>query len=704
MLPILLLSLSLLVYLVLAAPRLAWSKAALLSVLLLSLSAWWLVDRMSGNGIDAATVYHLQAGLQGAGVGDFSADIARFLGLALLSLLPLVLVALLRGRLARFRARHSAPAVSAGFAAAFAIAVVSSPLYADFQRLRGHFGPVDATGVAAQYRVPGGDLARRPNVVWIYAESLERTYLDESVFPGLMPRLAELVKEGLDFRDIASPEGGGWTIAGLVTSQCGIPLTAARGDENSLGRMRAFLPGAHCLGDFLKGQGYRNLFLGGADSGFAAKGRFLQQHGFDEVRDLAHYRQAGIAPEHFSNWGLHDDVLLEDAFDTFLQLSAAGTPFMLNALTMDTHHPAGHLPEACRDVRYDSPLGDIGLLHAIKCSDMLIARLIERIRASDYADDTLIVLASDHLAMPNHLSHVLKDMRRENLLLFLGPGIEGQQLAVPGTTLDSGATLLSLIDPGRTALGFGRSLLAPDPAPGASVAALQPSGQDYAPYLAYARALWTGGDTRTLRIDDGQIRIGLQHVRPPAMIEYEPDWALGAITMEDAPRQFGLDDPANVRAYVDRCTAFDDDALSGEWCALLVDAQNNRKLFTDDDLRRGLRVDAPLEAADGPRPRPRRAIWLGHETEVVAGQYQLRVRPREWPTHPFWLEAVASDGRVVAREWIQPEGRRPTGPIRLQIGVDETVTDLEFRAWLDWAEYMELDSLAMVRTAPRSRS
>ena len=135
-----------------------------------------------------------------------------------------------------------------------------------------------------------------------------------------------------------------------------------------------------------------------------------------------------------------------------------------------------------------------------------------------------------------------------------------------------------------------------------------------------------------------------------------------------------------------------------------MDAQNNRKLFADAALQRGVRVDAPLEAASGPRPRPRRAIWLGHETEVVAGQYQLRVRPREWPTHPFWLEAVASDGRVVAREWIQPRGRRPTGPIRLQIGVDDTIDDLEFRAWLDWAEYMELDSLAMVRTAPRSRS
>ena len=59
---------------------------------------------------------------------------------------------------------------------------------------------------------------------------------------------------------------------------------------------------------------------------------------------------------------------------------------------------------------------------------------------------------------------------------------------------------------------------------------------------------------------------------------------------------------------------------------------------------------------------------------------------------------------MVARQWVQPEGRRPTRPIRLQIGVEDAAADLEFRAWLDWAEYMELDSLAMVRTGARSRS
>src|SRR5690606_9168446 len=309
-------------------------------------------------------------------------------------------------------------------------------------------------------------------------------YLDPEVFPGLMPGLSDLVRQGLDFRDIGSPRGTGWTVAGIVASMCGVPLTASRGDENSLGRMRQFLPGAHCLPQFLAGQGYRNVFLGGADSAFAAKGRFLRQHGFHEVRDREHYLAAGIDAQHFSNWGLHDDVLLDDAFDTFMELSASGQPFLLSALTMDTHHPAGHLPVSCSDVQYDSDHGRIGLLDALACSDRLVSRLVERIRTSRYAADTVIVLASDHLAMPNDLSQVLAGMRRENLLLFLVPGMPARELAVPGSTLDTGATLLSLLDPRHDALGFGRSLLAPA-ADGATRAAL--AGDDaFAPYLAYA--------------------------------------------------------------------------------------------------------------------------------------------------------------------------------------------------------------------------
>jgi phosphoglycerol transferase len=340
----------LLLALLLASPRWARTKAALLSALLLALSAWWLIDRLSGDGIDAATLYHLYSGLEGAGVSDFRRPILAFAALALLALTPLLLVR--RKRL--FRPHGHGGGVLAGFLATFALAVLSSPLASDAQRLYRQSRPVDASQVAAEYVAPDRPLRQRKNIVWIYGESLERTYLDQKAFPGLMPNLSRLAGEALDFRDIASAPGGGWTIAGMVSSLCGVPLTTARGDENSMGRMDRFLPGAHCLSDYLGQQGYAVQFSGGADSAFAGKDKFLASHGFQVVKDRDYFRDKGVARKHFSNWGVHDDVLLDDVFDDFLRLSAAGQPFMLTTLTMDTHHPAGHLPVACRGIRYDS--------------------------------------------------------------------------------------------------------------------------------------------------------------------------------------------------------------------------------------------------------------------------------------------------------------------------------------------------------------
>src|SRR5690606_40559784 len=101
-----------------------------------------------------------------------SADLWGFAGLALLSLSPLLLAGLRRGRLARLRARRPTAAVGAGFAAAFATAVVASPLYADALRLQRQLAPVDGRSVATEYRLPSGAIARPKNIVWIYGESL----------------------------------------------------------------------------------------------------------------------------------------------------------------------------------------------------------------------------------------------------------------------------------------------------------------------------------------------------------------------------------------------------------------------------------------------------------------------------------------------------------------------------------------------------
>lgn len=686
------LCLPLLVFLLLASPRLAWLKAALLSLFLLLLSSWWLIDQLSGDGINAATLYHLRADMEGAGVGDFRSYIAMFAGLVVLSLLPLALL-----RVRRFRRPGNGLAIFAGFAALLVTSALLSPLYPDARRLYQHMQPVDYAQVAPEYRVPAQPLSRPKNIVWIYGESLERTYFDETVFPGLMPNLKRLADEALDVRGLDSAEGSGWTIAGLVASMCGVPLTTAQGDENSMGRMGRFLPEAVCLGDYLKQQGYTTHYLGGANGQFAGKGQFLASHGFDAVHDLSWFKQQSIPRRHFSNWGLHDDVLLDTAYERFLELSRAGQPFMLTTLTMDTHHPAGHLPVACKRTRYRSGHGDIGLLHALKCTDRLISRLVDRIRSSEFAADTLVVVASDHLAMPNHLSHLLEEMPRENLLLFLGDGIAPRQLsAEAGTTLDTGATLLNLLDPAINAIGFGRSLLDPAAGVSASAAARQGDGKDYSRYLAFSRSLWLGNDTpRMLRLEDDQVMVGMQQVQPPVLLEYDERWALKSVYLENTSQQFEKADPANTLAYVDRCTAFEDRSADGEWCALLVSQDRGIKLFRDAQLRRGIAVDAPLDSMQGPRPVVRQSRMISREARRThPGQYVLELYAKQQPSRPFWVEAVSSKRKVVvAQQWVQPDA---DGRIRMPVGLDHEVDDLEIRAWLNHAEKLAVDDYALL--------
>ncbi len=699
-------ALALLVALVVVSGKAVRLKAAALSLLLLALSGWWLVDRLSGDGLNAAALYHMQSNLEGAGVGDFKGDIAVFLALAALSL-----SALLLPRVRRFRLRAHGGAVLAAFAVALLGTAAVSPLAGDAVRLVHRLQPVDYRAVAGEYVRVAQPVRRPRNVVWIYGESLERTYLDDRAFPGLMPNLARLATQGIDVRDLAQVEGTGWTIAGMVASMCGVPLTTAPGDENSMGRMGSFLPEAECLGDYLRRQGYATEFVGGADAAFAGKGAFLRSHGFDDVKDQAWFRAQGVDAARFSQWGVHDDVLLDTAWDSFERLSRAadanGKPFLLTALTMDTHHPAGHLPRSCRGQTYDSRYGDIGLLHALKCSDRLIGAFVDRIRNSPWAEDTLIVVSSDHLAMPNDLTDVLAGLHRENLLLFLGEDIAPRRLVADrGTTLDTGATLLQLLEPSVQALGFGRSLLAPQARASASVAARSGEDGDYRRYLAFSRSLWTGEATRTLRMDAGaRVAIGRQRIQPPVLLQYDRDWNLTAITLEDsAIRELPRTAPEHAAVYVQRCTAFEDAALDGEWCALLVDGEHGARLIGDAQLRRGLRVD---QAAGRPArygAQARTPVTVAHRIEKPGpGRYLLELWTGQQPSQPYWVEAVSErEGRVLSTHWVQPDA---SGRIQLPLALEQPVEAVRLRAWVDQGQHFTVGKHALLplRTVAESR-
>ncbi len=293
----------------------------------------------------------------------------------------------------------------------------------------------DALSAAIGAVVPG------KNVLLIYLESLEEIYTDERIFPDLTPHLNRFKQSGLTFRYMRQSEGTGWTVAGMVASQCGTPLLSRYAEGNDI-LQSGFLNQAVCLGDILKQAGYYQVYLGGASTQFAGKGEFLATHGYDEVLGSAELSGQLEDSTYVSGWGLYDDSLFAIAEERFKGLAQSHQPFNLTLLTLDTHHPDGHASKSCPKYGFYENT----MLDAVHCTDFLLNRFLESIRQHPAWDNTLVVLLSDHLAMRNVAQRYYPDdYERQLLFVILNAGIQGE-MAISGTHMDVAPTVLDLMD------------------------------------------------------------------------------------------------------------------------------------------------------------------------------------------------------------------------------------------------------------------
>lgn len=312
---------------------------------------------------------------------------------------PVVVVALLALAARRFREVGAkrpvklVPAVSlvAGFSVFLAVAGV--PEFAMAQ--------LSETSIAPYYVEPAvtSAPAKPRNLITIYLESGENTYGDEQVMgENLLANLDAATAPGdgwIDYQGLNQYEGGGWTMAGLVGTQCGIPLKsliATEGlDFNKMGEQVAhYLPGATCLGDVLAGQGYRSVFVGGADDDFAGKKTFLTDHGYDQVLGLSDWKDSDSSDYISEEWGLADSHTLKHAADVLDKLHAGDQPFSLTVLTLDTHEPPGIFPD-CQDG------AEVAMATAISCSMKAVATFLRHAERAGYLDDTAVVIMGDHV-------------------------------------------------------------------------------------------------------------------------------------------------------------------------------------------------------------------------------------------------------------------------------------------------------------------
>jgi phosphoglycerol transferase len=240
------------------------------------------------------------------------------------------------------------------------------------------------------------------NLIIIYAESLEQTYFDLSVFDkNLLSRLESNLSgyNKIRFNNFVQMPGTGWTVAGIVSSNCGLPLRVSSiQNANKFFAHKKIMPKAICLGDILKFNGYRNIFLGGAPTKFAGKKDFLSRHGFDEVFGAAEWKLNGVLND--SDWALDDDLLFKEAKKKVKELVAKKRPFALVMLTYSTHGQ-GHLTKSCKSN------GGKDYADILTCSVNDIVDFLLYLNSNDYLANTDVLIMGDHLVMMNPLYDLL---------------------------------------------------------------------------------------------------------------------------------------------------------------------------------------------------------------------------------------------------------------------------------------------------------
>lgn len=408
----------------------------------------YLVD--SFGSVDLGAVFfHLQAGMADHGGGG-KMVMAVVYTLVVLAMLISVLYIARHDQRWRLTERFFAIALLAGNPLLYGLGQRSAAIVTD-----------DGAWLDRRYvQPPLEDQPNAPNLLLLYLESIERTYRHD-IFGDAYDDLDALGARGVVFEGVQQMDNTGWTMAGMIASQCGVPLMpAGLLHDSQFEPLSQVVPGVDCLGDILAGQGYRLSYLGGASTQFAGKGLFYRGHQFDTVKGKEDFITDMEDPEYLNSWGLYDDTLYDFTVDEIRRLNREDDgPWAVVNLSIAGHAPSGFPAQRCRDRQGAFDGQDI--LYSVECSAWLARDLIERLEAENLLENTLVVVLSDHLTMRVSVWDQLTALDRDNTFIMLGDRVVPQRIRREATMLDVFPTILDAmglpLHEGRA--GLGTSLL-----------------------------------------------------------------------------------------------------------------------------------------------------------------------------------------------------------------------------------------------------
>ena len=215
------------------------------------------IDYLTGEGFNEAAWYHLASGISLDLLSEFWLELCIFLMLLLVSIFILICYY----KILEFRISGSLNTVakkSLWLSFSELLLFVSLIINPTVLSVYDFYSDVDIKHDVRELKFEDFYIKpsiksvteNHPNFVYIYIESFERTFFDESIFPKLAVNLKQLEIQNTSFTNVQQNFSTGWTMAGIVSSQCGIPLMGSdKGYE-------LFYKNAICMSDLLNTQDY----------------------------------------------------------------------------------------------------------------------------------------------------------------------------------------------------------------------------------------------------------------------------------------------------------------------------------------------------------------------------------------------------------------------------------------------------------------
>lgn len=308
-----------------------------------------------------------------------------------------------------------------------------------------------------------------PDLVILYLEGSDRQFSDRNIWGDIYAPLNTFSSESLVFTNVGQIEGTGWSIAGMVASQCGVPVlpNGFLWGQN-LNEVETFMPELTCLGDVLADRNYSSAFIVGADRDFGGSSKFYQTHGITNQTGGAEISKLYSVEEFASAvvlWMTDDQMVFETSIRKADEMWQEQTPVALILETSGPHGHEGFLSRACTDSGRAEASEDI--VSMVSCLLTQTEQFLDTIRAR-HAElrpnrDLRIVVLSDHLFHDPHTPQAAPGLKGYNTVIFWGDG-EGI-VEKPGSMIDIYSTMLDWLGWAEkpVAAGLGRSLLSDPP-------------------------------------------------------------------------------------------------------------------------------------------------------------------------------------------------------------------------------------------------